>query len=671
MTPSDASRQEQKLRDPQAEIVTPTGWRVSGEKAVELIGEPDSPDPALPIGAPDQVLYGAIFTAQPRADGPRNVAQLIREELRTDLRSSWPEAPRLLPDRSFREPPARFGGAEWDVHEEDGDWSGELTWRHPHPVVPGAPCTSQVILEERRYFTRIAVRVTADRGTQSVRGMVGAGHAHPEFIRRLARRLELIFHGAPVKAHHLPELEIDDLVESVLLSPDRETPIAVLAPLEDGRFAREADELVCELAGVAKLYVITNHDHTFRLTDAVRDKRLSCFYGALRIYLPGFSLADDHHAHPLLVNERLADPVMRAHEFGAVAAQLGREIDLPTRVRERGNHSGPDEPPGAVGDPAPGEVDPPSPDGSPVDVGLPDPHSPDAESAPGREQDRSDGTLEKRSQGGEGSTSDKNLEVELAGVEGSMKEIRTDIAALDQALRGFTDLSKQLLHEVTSMREAFREVTAELQDLRAISGLRASSTNSLERRLESMEDLLDRHLSPREEIQEREDLEAHADDEERSTREAEEDAGPTLPEVVRQAMERHPETLLFLDRSERSVQESPYVNPEEVGRILDIMAMVAKRRSEGSLSRPLREAFRDLGVDYRAGISATTSSALREQYIIPGPDGQTYDCVEHIAMGKSFDPRYCLRIYFTSRVPAESRFVIGHVGRHFKLENSN
>ena len=34
-------------------------------------------------------------------------------------------------------------------------------------------------------------------------------------------------------------------------------------------------------------------------------------------------------------------------------------------------------------------------------------------------------------------------------------------------------------------------------------------------------------------------------------------------------------------------------------------------------------------------------------------------------------PRRCLRIYFSSRVPNEPRFVIGHVGRHFVVRSTS
>ncbi|MEQ9570127.1 MAG: hypothetical protein RLN75_08050, partial [Longimicrobiales bacterium] len=100
----------------------------------------------------------------------------------------------------------------------------------------------------------------------------------------------------------------------------------------------------------------------------------------------------------------------------------------------------------------------------------------------------------------------------------------------------------------------------------------------------------------------------------------------------------------------------------------DAMAVVARRRMTGGLGVSLREAFREFGVDYRGGISESTSARMRDQYRFTGPEGQHYDCFEHIALGNARDPRYCLRIYFTSRAKAENRFVIGHVGKHFDVK---
>jgi len=97
------------------------------------------------------------------------------------------------------------------------------------------------------------------------------------------------------------------------------------------------------------------------------------------------------------------------------------------------------------------------------------------------------------------------------------------------------------------------------------------------------------------------------------------------------------------------------------------MALVARRRQAGTLGTSLREAFRELGIDYRRGISPSTPGRLRLQHAARLPSGETLDCEEHIALGSTYDPRYCLRIYFTSRAPAEPRFVLAHVGRHLDV----
>ena len=54
---------------------------------------------------------------------------------------------------------------------------------------------------------------------------------------------------------------------------------------------------------------------------------------------------------------------------------------------------------------------------------------------------------------------------------------------------------------------------------------------------------------------------------------------------------------------------------------------------------------------------------MRGQYRAVLPDGETVDWYAHVALGPSYDPCYCLRIYYTPRVPAEPRFVVALVDR--------
>ena len=144
-----------------------------------------------------------------------------------------------------------------------------------------------------------------------------------------------------------------------------------------------------------------------------------------------------------------------------------------------------------------------------------------------------------------------------------------------------------------------------------------------------------------------------------------------LAQVVQDAAESWSDALHFLDSAYVSAADSPYEDPERVRAIFEAMARVARHRRDGTLGTSLRDAFGDLGIDYRAAIARSTSARLREQYRFLYRDGELVEAEEHIVLGNTYDPRRCLRIYFSSRVPNEPRFVIAHVGRHFEVKSSS
>jgi hypothetical protein len=227
------------------------------------------------------------------------------------------------------------------------------------------------------------------------------------------------------------------------------------------------------------------------------------------------------------------------------------------------------------------------------------------------------------------------------------------------------DLAPQvagLAAAVASLVESNRALTDEIARLRTTNAVRAGNAAAVERRLGGLEQQLERHFAPPVESTDGESATDIADDEV-----TDEGDGVVLTDVLQQAAVTHADALLILESAERSAAESPYEDPERVAVILDAMAAVARRRQEGALGMSLREAFRELGIDYRGGVSSTTSRRDMQQYHVAGPQGQRYECEEHIVLGGTYDPRRCLRIYFTSRAPVEPRFVIGHVGRHFRV----
>jgi hypothetical protein len=231
----------------------------------------------------------------------------------------------------------------------------------------------------------------------------------------------------------------------------------------------------------------------------------------------------------------------------------------------------------------------------------------------------------------------------LAGLGGQLGELAATIAHLVEANTALAD---------------------EIARLRTTTSVRAANTTSLERRIGSLEHLLQRHLAPADAAGAAAAPADTSPDEEQGEDEVDR---PSVLDVVRQAATAYPDALLILDSAERSAVDSPYEDGDRLAVILDAMAGVARRRQEGALGTSLRSAFRELGIDYRGGISASTSDRMRQQYVVRASDGRSFDCHEHIVLGTSYDPRHCLRVYFTSRAPVEPRFVIGYVGRHFDV----
>ena len=610
--------------EPRQEHITSTGWRIVG-KAVNLVA-PTEAAVSISSGREEDILFAAKFRARPRM-GAGSVVPTVLTALDTAIARDWQDAPPLTRDRPLTRPAARFHGLRWEPIAESGAWRGELVWRHPHPVVAGAPCTTHVVLSEQPGQTTLYVRVTADGGIASVRGTVGAGQARPSFLTEINRLLRLVSDGGVAEPRPLDDAEIEDFVRDILLSETRAHPIAVVAPLEDGTFVVPPAELADELLGLAQLYVIDRHPTTFRLTDTLGDKRLSCYWGALRVYMPEFSCADHPEDHPLLVRERLLDPVIRADLVGKLGRFAAFRIRLPFAAASH-----------PVPRPAASKAEIAATSPSPANT---QPVGGAVDSTPAREA---------------------SATPTAAGA-----ELLQLFAPLPNVLSGLGGQIGALAATIAQLVDANAALRDEIERLRTTTAVRAASTTSLERRIAGLEQLLERHVSPHETGEDESLTEMRAAASAADTKDEDETESVSLRDVLRQAATAHSDGLLVLDAADRSASESPFEDVDRLAVILDAMAGIARRRQEGGLGTSLKEAFRDLGIDYRGGISAGTSERHRQQYVVQCAGGQAYDCREHIALGTSYDPRHCLRIYFTSRAPLEPRFVIGHVGRHFDV----
>src|SRR5690606_29392873 len=102
----------------------------------------------LPAGRDEDVLYAARFRVRRRL-GSGSAVQEILTVLGSAVSREWEGAPPLTRHAPVNRPPGRFHGVRWDTLGEVGAWTGELVWRHPHPVIAGAPCTTHILIVEQ------------------------------------------------------------------------------------------------------------------------------------------------------------------------------------------------------------------------------------------------------------------------------------------------------------------------------------------------------------------------------------------------------------------------------------------------------------------------------------------------------------------------------------------
>jgi hypothetical protein len=612
-------------QSPRNELITATGWRIVGRAASEL-AEQGAQEQLLAPPDGQTVVFALRCSARPLLGSASALPELLRV-LSDEVRERDDSLPPLTRDRPVQRDASRFGGLHWDVEGDAGAWTGELLWRQPHPVRSGIACLTHVILREQGSLVTAAVRVACESLGARI-GPIESGQAKPRFLAEWHARARLSIDGRPVAHHLLNESDVERFAEETLLSESRTHPIAVLAPLEDGSFVVPPEVLERELLGAAELFVLATHPATFRLTDALGDRRLSAYFGALRVYLPGFSCADAPSEHPLLVRDQVADPVERIALAGRLAHRLSGMIEWPAGIRR-------------------------------------------ASAAPAATAQASQSSSQTPSATGSAASdpaSASSAVVSPAPATPASAVAAVDTRALTEALLAVQSQLRIISGQFAELLDVQRAMAEELGALMTVGAVRATGTSAIDRRLALIEKYVRDAAAPAAPTDDAAtDTATEPSPSTESERTDADDAPTTLAEVVRQAASRHAESLLVLESAEAAAEQSPFEDADRAAAILDAMALVARRRQRGSLGSGLREAFRELGVDYRSGISASSSKRLRQQHEFSDASGRVFMCEEHIAVGSTYDPRYCLRIYFTSRASMETRFIIGHVGRHLDV----
>lgn len=452
----------------------------------------------------------------------------------------------------------------WEPYSAGDACLLEFTWRHPHIADPTIIWSTQAAFYSTSRGYRLALRVS-NTGPE-----FGEPSALLTTRPRLATLLEGHFtvRGRGFQCRSVPrtigEGEFPDFVRYELFNPARDYPIIVLSPNTDGTYEVVPEQLARDFLTLGEVVVAETPQSTFALTRELERRELSCFHGALRIYLPGLKRDADPFRHPLLTPRHLGVPANRLRMAQFLAARQALSFKPDPRFHalrdERALHA----------------------------------------------EDRRHQLLS------------------------SLEALRTTSADVGT----WQELAESYARENNELRERNTDLTERMEEAeKKIAGLRFALTA----RRRAQDDTSD---------------------------EEPEFVPSTVLEAVEYAQELFPTEVRVLTAALESAADSPYSRPEDVWHALRGIQAIATKLKTGPLGRNLKDAFAELGLEYRSGIAPTTPKKLREQYRFTEGD-EDFTCEEHLCIGGgSYDPATCLRIYLSTTRRGDSTVIIGHVGRH-------
>jgi hypothetical protein len=109
----------------------------------------------------------------------------------------------------------------------------------------------------------------------------------------------------------LGEDDFATFVRYELFDPDRRYPIAFLSPTATDEYVVSPSAFGREFIGIAKTFCARSAASTFALTSELGKRELSCFHGAMRLYMPDLHLDPDPRHHPLILPRRLSTSAER------------------------------------------------------------------------------------------------------------------------------------------------------------------------------------------------------------------------------------------------------------------------------------------------------------------------------------------------------------------------
>jgi len=250
-------------------------------------------------------LYAQGFNLKHRDKSGSEVAILTALEAWTKPR--WPKGvPWFALDepRALRAPDGSI--FRWEPFADGTRRLLEFTWRHSQAEAPDIQWSTRICFVVLPARTYISIRVS---NTGPSFGQPNARPTtRPRLLLSLAEQFSLQVHGTSIQSDpvRLDESGFADFVRYELFDPRRRYPVAILSPTVENEYVISPQSYGREFVGIAKTYYAASAASTYALTSELGRKDLSCFHGAMRVYMPGLERDSDPARHPLVLPRRLS-----------------------------------------------------------------------------------------------------------------------------------------------------------------------------------------------------------------------------------------------------------------------------------------------------------------------------------------------------------------------------
>jgi hypothetical protein len=234
-----------------------------------------------------------------------------------------------------------FGCSVRSSSEEPQTKLLEIDWRYPDDYDKGLAWTVQIRMLIGSDAATITLQLAVLGTTFSILP-ANIKLGPPRIVRELTSLPSATLAGYPYSS--LPQTVRAEAVDSVcelLLDIRRPFPVVLVShELVTERPLIDVDRLAGGIAGLMKVYELANKWAAFRLTEEF-GKPFSCYAGAIRIYWPGLTLADDPFKHPAWMPWRLHQLThtddLAAQLFSAGAEATSYRFFEPSNIAELRN----------------------------------------------------------------------------------------------------------------------------------------------------------------------------------------------------------------------------------------------------------------------------------------------------------------------------------------------